>query len=99
MVQGPDSGKERRWLEVMRAWQRSRLSVRHFCRRRGLSEPSFYAWRRVLRERGLLGAGAVATGAAVPAFVRVAVEGGGARTAFVLDFAQGRELGGRAGFW
>lgn len=40
----------------------SGLSVRRFCEERGLSEPSFYAWRRTLQERDH---------AAVPAFVPV----------------------------
>lgn len=31
---------------------RSGLSVRGFCRREGLSEASFYFWRRTLAERG-----------------------------------------------
>jgi hypothetical protein len=40
--------KERFWRKQVEAWQRSGLSVREFCRRRGLSEASFYAWRREL---------------------------------------------------
>ncbi len=43
-----DPAKERRWRRVVRDWQASGLSVRQFCRRQGLSEPSFYAWRREL---------------------------------------------------
>ena len=33
---------------VMLRWRRSNLSVRAFCRAEGVSEPSFYGWRRKL---------------------------------------------------
>jgi hypothetical protein len=36
---------------MLRLWQRSGLSVRAFCERHDLSQPSFYAWRRTLAER------------------------------------------------
>ena len=49
-----DAGKQTRWLTLVRRWQRSKLSVRAFCRQHDISENNFYAWRRVLRERGLL---------------------------------------------
>jgi transposase-like protein len=54
MAQRPDSGKQQQWLERIQRWQRSRLTARAFCERHGLSESSFYSWRRTLRERGLL---------------------------------------------
>lgn len=54
MSRQPDLGKLRRWLRHVQGWQRSRLSVRDYCARHRLSEASFYAWRRVLDERGLL---------------------------------------------
>ena len=54
MAQTPDASKQRQWLDLIQRWQRSRLSVREFCRRHHVSEPNFYAWRRVLRERGLV---------------------------------------------
>ena len=54
MAQTPASSKQRQWLDLIHRWQRSRLSVREFCRRHQISEPNFYAWRRVLRERGLV---------------------------------------------
>jgi len=38
----------------MRRWQQSQLSVRAYCARQQLSEPSFYAWKRTLQQRGLL---------------------------------------------
>jgi hypothetical protein len=36
---------------MLREWRRSRLSVREFCDFRGLSEPSFYSWRREIAKR------------------------------------------------
>jgi transposase-like protein len=54
MGQRVDFGKQDHWLKLVQLWQRSGLSVRDFCERHRLSEASFYSWRRVLRERGLL---------------------------------------------
>jgi transposase-like protein len=36
---------------MLRQWQGSGLSIRAFCRKHNLAEPSFYAWRRTLAER------------------------------------------------
>jgi hypothetical protein len=54
MARRADSGKQRRWLQLIRSWQQSQLTVRAFCSRHRLSEPSFYAWRRLLQQRGLI---------------------------------------------
>jgi transposase len=54
MARRPDASKQRRWLELMRLWRQSQLTIREFCDRHRLSEPNFYVWRRVLRERGLI---------------------------------------------
>ena len=43
--------KERAWRQWISQQRKSRLSVRAFCAREQLSEPSFYAWRRTLAER------------------------------------------------
>ena len=43
--------KESFWRLVMEEFRTSGLSVRAFCAREGLSEPSFYAWRRKLQQR------------------------------------------------
>jgi hypothetical protein len=43
--------RERFWREAVTAWEKSGQSVRAFCAGRGLSEPSFYAWRRTLGKR------------------------------------------------
>ena len=54
MARLPDSRKQQRWLELILRCQRSQLSIREFCQRHCISEPSFFAWRRVLKQRGLL---------------------------------------------
>jgi len=54
MAQSPNTGKQRHWLELVQRWQRSKLTVREFCEHHQISEANFYAWRRVLRERGLI---------------------------------------------
>ena len=43
--------REAFWREQVRRQAASRLSVRRFCVEKGLSEPSFYAWRRTLSQR------------------------------------------------
>lgn len=44
------SEKLLRWGEILRRQAESGVSIREFCTREGLSEPSFYAWRKKLRE-------------------------------------------------
>jgi len=51
-----DRVKERHWRRHVAAWRRSGQSVRAYCEAEGLSEASFYAWRRVLAERRQVGA-------------------------------------------
>ena len=43
--------KEEFWRLAMREHQLSGLSIRAFCQREGLSEPSFYAWRKKIVKR------------------------------------------------
>ena len=43
--------KEQFWRRMVEGWRRSGLSVRAFCARNGLAEPTFYAWRRTLAQR------------------------------------------------
>lgn len=40
------------WAERIAAQQRSGISVKQFCKDRGLTEYSFYAWRKRLQESG-----------------------------------------------
>ena len=42
---------ELRWREILKRQAGSGLSVREFCAAEGISQPSFYAWRRKFRER------------------------------------------------
>src|SRR2546425_536378 len=46
-----DRGKEQFWRRILRVWQRSGLGVRDFCAEHGITEASFYAWRRIVAER------------------------------------------------
>ena len=46
-----NSSKEQFWRRTLADWQASGLSVRQYCSRHNLSEPSFYAWRRELPKR------------------------------------------------
>jgi transposase-like protein len=57
---------EGRWRDLIARWERSDLTVRDFCADHGVSEPSFYAWRRELTARA-------AAEPAVPTFVPVRV--------------------------
>ena len=45
------AAKEAYWREVVGKQRQSGKSVRAFCAEAGVSEPSFYAWRRELRRR------------------------------------------------
>lgn len=49
---------ELRWREILNRQAESGLSVREFCAKEEVSEPSFYAWRKKLRERQNEGADA-----------------------------------------
>jgi transposase len=53
MAQGKprDMRKERQWRHWILRWQQSSMSVRAFCVRHDLSQPSFYAWRREIQQR------------------------------------------------
>ena len=77
MPRPADPRKQQRWLQHIRRWQGSDLSVRDYCERLHLSEASFYSWKRTLQRRGLLGAEAAAgtrsPRTAAPLFVPVAV--------------------------
>jgi transposase-like protein len=58
-----DPHKEQFWRRTLQQWQHSGLSIRAFCQQFGLSQASFYAWRRTLAERD----------ASPPAFIPVEV--------------------------
>jgi hypothetical protein len=48
-----DLTKEQFWRRMVGLWRRSTpaVTVRDFCAEHGLSEPSFYSWRRTLAQR------------------------------------------------
>ena len=43
-----DTDQQQFWQMVIETWQSSGLSVRQFCKKESLSEPSFYSWRKKL---------------------------------------------------
>jgi hypothetical protein len=50
-ARGRNGDKERFWRQVVEGHAGSGLSVRQYCTDRGVSEPSFFAWRRELAQR------------------------------------------------
>ena len=50
-VQPTTNPKAEAWAECIAAQQRSGSSVKQFCQEHGLTECSFYDWRKRLRER------------------------------------------------
>jgi hypothetical protein len=46
-----NDGKAVLWRGIVRRQPESGLSIRDFCAAEGISEPSFYAWRKKLRQR------------------------------------------------
>ena len=59
--------KQEYWRKLFAEQASSRLSVVQFCKMRGVSKPSFYAWRKKLAESPSLGK------LEPPAFAQVAV--------------------------
>jgi hypothetical protein len=50
--QSPANSKADQWAERIAAQQRSGVSVKQFCKEEGLTEYSFYAWRKRLQQTG-----------------------------------------------
>jgi transposase-like protein len=100
MAQGPDAVKQHRWLDLIQPWQRCQLTVREFCERHQVSEASFFSWRRVLRERGLLDELMLSkTAAETPAFVKLStLDAEPAGSPIELVLSQRRRLRVRPGF-
>ncbi len=65
-----DPALERQWRERVAGWQASGMSVREFCVRHGLTEPTFHFWKRELRARDQASA---KSSSAQPKFVPVTV--------------------------
>ncbi len=84
-----DSEKEASWRDAIRRQATSGLSVREFCRRHRISEPSFHERRRTFRERD------AGRPSATPAFVPVVVRDGprvALDPAIVIELRGGRLL-------
>jgi hypothetical protein len=58
------ASKEAEWRERIAEQQRSGISVKRFCRERGLTEYSFYSWRKRLQNQGPVRFALVETGPA-----------------------------------
>lgn len=105
---GRDRAKERYWRRMLRQWRRSGLTGRDFCGEHGLSEPSFYGWRREIGRRDQERAAArarrpqaekAAEATAEPAFVKIKVDGGvSPLPAIEVVLSAGRVLRVREGF-
>ena len=48
MVRKKGTETELRWRDIVHRQAGSGLSIREFCAKEGISQPSFYAWRRKL---------------------------------------------------
>src|SRR6516165_2454220 len=94
MPQRRDPGKEKYWRELLWQWRRSGLTPREFCDQQGISQPSFYAWRReiALRDQPVT----ITPQATTPTFVKVALEAA-APSAIEIVLAGGRLLRVRSG--
>jgi len=92
---GRSAEREAKWREIIARQAASGLSVREFCQRDGLREPSFYGWRRTLAQRD-----AEAAGADRPAFLPIRLPttsvtpsaANAASSAFALELRGGRTL-------
>ena len=51
MARKKSGERETLWLGILRRQAESSLPICRFCAAEGISEPSFYAWRKKLRER------------------------------------------------
>lgn len=93
-----DPAKERSWRRLLRLWKRSGQTGRDFCATHGLSEPSFYAWRREIAQRDQEArtptppAKRPVAHAPLPTFVRVTVDTEDVPTPLEVVLAHGRRV-------
>jgi transposase-like protein len=87
-----DSHKEQFWRDVTRRWRESGLSIRAYCQQRGVSEPSFYAWRRTLVQRDQPAQPADATAVTFAPLTVHAAPSGPAEPPIEVVLANGRRL-------
>jgi len=100
-----NGAKERSWRRLLQQWRRSGMTIRDFCAEHDVSEPSFFAWRRIIaerdRQRGGPRAPAGGDGAktqASPAFVPLRVISTPAGAAFEVVLRDGCIVRVPAGF-
>jgi hypothetical protein len=48
MIATAPAARQKKWLDLIRQQQQSKLSVNAFCRQHGFSDQSFYNWRKRL---------------------------------------------------
>ena len=65
-VEAGASAKADQWRERLAEYGRSGLTVRQFCQERGITQWSFYAWRKRLREQGTVRFALVERGGILP---------------------------------
>ena len=89
-----DLAREARWRGLLAAQRRSGLSVRAFCAREQVTEPSFYAWRREIGVRDGKKARPPVAKRRTPAFVPVLMPGmaAGNDGHIVIELRGGRVL-------
>jgi hypothetical protein len=95
MAQGRDPANEQYWRGLLRQWRRSGLTPREFCDHQGISQPSFYAWRREigLRDQQPM----TMLQPPTPTFVKLALDPA-ALSAIEIVLGDGRLLRVRPGF-
>jgi hypothetical protein len=92
-----DMTKERQWQKIIREAACSRMSIREFCRQRGLKESRFYWWQRKFKEprqqqtRSCRGGGKSASEAQAT-FALVSDEPGALDAGIELVLSNGRRL-------
>jgi len=52
IIEERTTSKNDQWRERLAEQERSGLTVKQFCQERGLTQYSFYAWRKRLRKQG-----------------------------------------------
>ena len=79
------------WERKVRTWQQSGLSIRRFCTKHKLSEPSFYHWRRTLGLHPARRSQSASNDDSTDSFIRVSVPEG-ASHAMELVLSSGHVL-------
>jgi hypothetical protein len=93
-----DLAKEKVWRRLLRLWKRSGQTGRDFCASHGLSEPSFYSWRREIarRDQEMRTATPPVTRPAargpLPAFVQVTVDAQAVPATLEVMLVHGRRV-------